>query len=130
MTGGAPSVEVVVDDFFGAELTPSTKHLAGRYRKVLAGKAVAISFQTAAEIRYGALRGGWGGAAWNGSMDYCGKRPPCFRKRSFVWWLAGDYQPRAARMSPLPELDLARIRRFVDPAQRTHPAARPRPDPH
>ena len=61
MTGGAPSVEVVVDTtVFGAELTPSTKHLAERYRQVLSGKLVIISFQTAAEIRYGALRGGWG----------------------------------------------------------------------
>ncbi|MDP8974948.1 MAG: hypothetical protein M3N28_00980 [Actinomycetota bacterium] len=61
MTGGAPSVEVVVDTtVFGAELTPSTKHLAERYRHVLSGKLVIISFQTAAEIRYGALRGGWG----------------------------------------------------------------------
>lgn len=61
MTAGAPSGGVVVDtSVFGAGLTPPTKHLAERYRAVLAGKPVVISFQTAAEIRYGALRGAWG----------------------------------------------------------------------
>jgi tRNA(fMet)-specific endonuclease VapC len=53
---------VVVDtNVYGAELVPNSK-LAVLYEPLLAGRAVLISFQTAAELRYGALLRGWGPA--------------------------------------------------------------------
>lgn len=53
---------VVVDtNVFGAELVPRSK-LAERYEPLLIGRPVLISFQTAAELRYGALLRGWGQA--------------------------------------------------------------------
>ena len=52
---------VVVDTgVFGADLSPSTKPLADLYEDVLAGRNILISFVTVAELRYGALRAGWG----------------------------------------------------------------------
>ncbi|MET0715990.1 MAG: PIN domain-containing protein [Mycetocola sp.] len=52
---------VVIDtDVYGAELTGSP--LALRYRSVIAGRPVFISFQTEAELRFGALLRGWGKA--------------------------------------------------------------------
>ena len=52
---------VVVDTgVFGADLSPSSKPLADLYADVLAGRNILISFITVAELRYGALRAGWG----------------------------------------------------------------------
>ena len=52
---------VVVDTgVFGADLTRSSKPLADLYADVLAGRNILISFVTVAELRYGALRVGWG----------------------------------------------------------------------
>ena len=52
---------VVVDaGVFGADLSPSSKPLADLYADVLAGRNILISFITVAELRYGALRAGWG----------------------------------------------------------------------
>ena len=45
---------------FGADLSPSSKPLADLYGDVLAGRNILISFITVAELRYGALRAGWG----------------------------------------------------------------------
>lgn len=53
---------VVVDtNVYGAELVPNSK-LAALYEPLLVGRPVLISFQTAAELRYGALLRGWGAA--------------------------------------------------------------------
>lgn len=50
---------VVIDtDVYGAELTGSL--LAVRYQPILAGRPAFISFQTAAELRFGALLRRWG----------------------------------------------------------------------
>jgi predicted nucleic acid-binding protein len=53
---------IVIDtDVFSAELVPGS-HLAERYAPIITGRKAFISFQTAAEVRYGALRRGWGRA--------------------------------------------------------------------
>ena len=53
---------IVVDtDVFSAELVPASR-LAERYAPIIIGRKAFISFQTAAEVRYGALRRGWGTA--------------------------------------------------------------------
>jgi predicted nucleic acid-binding protein len=53
---------VVVDtDVFSARLVPDSL-LAQRYEPVLAGRAEFISFQTLAEVRYGAQLRRWGAA--------------------------------------------------------------------
>lgn len=53
---------IVVDtNVYGAELVPGSK-LAERYQPIIVGRPVLISFQTAAELRYGALLRGWGPA--------------------------------------------------------------------
>ena len=53
---------VVIDtDVFSARLVPNST-LARRYEATLAGRLEVISFQTAAEVRYGAELRGWGGA--------------------------------------------------------------------
>ncbi len=53
---------IVIDtDVFSAELVPGSK-LAERYAPIIAGRPAFISFQTATELRYGALRRGWGAA--------------------------------------------------------------------
>jgi predicted nucleic acid-binding protein len=53
---------IVVDtDVFSADLVPGSR-LAERYAPLLTGRPAFISFQTAAEVRYGALRRGWGTA--------------------------------------------------------------------
>jgi predicted nucleic acid-binding protein len=50
---------IVIDtDVFSADLVPGSA-LTERYAPILAGRPAFISFQTAAEIRYGALRRGW-----------------------------------------------------------------------
>ena len=51
---------VVIDtDVFGADLVPGSK-LAAIYEPIIVGRPAFISFQTSAELRYGALRRGWG----------------------------------------------------------------------
>lgn len=53
---------VVIDtDVFGAELVPGAR-LAELYEPMIVGRPAFISFQTAAELRYGALRREWGSA--------------------------------------------------------------------
>ncbi len=53
---------VVIDtDVFGADLVPGAK-LATLYESIIVGRPAFISFQTAAELRYGALRRHWGSA--------------------------------------------------------------------
>ena len=50
---------VVVDtDVFSADLLPGSR-LAARYAPIIAGRPVMISFQTVAELQFGALRRGW-----------------------------------------------------------------------
>jgi predicted nucleic acid-binding protein len=51
---------VVIDtDVYGASLVPGSI-LAARYRPLIVGRPAFISFQTAAELRFGALLRGWG----------------------------------------------------------------------
>lgn len=60
----APSVRspVVIDtDVFGADLVPGSA-LPARYEPLIVGLPAFISFQTAAELRYGAMLRGWGAA--------------------------------------------------------------------
>ena len=52
---------VVDTDVYSAELVPGSA-LAARYGSLILGRPVFISFQTAAEIRFGALLRGWGRA--------------------------------------------------------------------
>lgn len=53
---------VVVDtDVYSALLVPDSS-LARRYDPLLVGRPVFLSFQTVAELRFGALRRGWGTA--------------------------------------------------------------------
>jgi predicted nucleic acid-binding protein len=57
-----PRGPIVIDtDVFSADLVPGAP-LTDRYAPIIAGRPVLISFQTAAELRYGALRRGWGEA--------------------------------------------------------------------
>ena len=52
---------VVVDTgVFGADLSASSKPLADIYADMLEGRNILISFVTVAELRFGALRAGWG----------------------------------------------------------------------
>ena len=54
---------VVVDtNVFGIALGNDPLSLAGRYAKHLNGAALVVSFQTVAELRYGALKANWGSA--------------------------------------------------------------------
>ena len=53
---------ILIDtDVFSADLVPGSP-LAERYAPLITGRPAFISFQTAAELRYGALRRGWGAA--------------------------------------------------------------------
>jgi predicted nucleic acid-binding protein len=57
-----PRGPIVIDtDVFSADLVPGAP-LADRYAPIIAGRPALISFQTVAELRYGALRRGWGHA--------------------------------------------------------------------
>jgi len=57
----APRGPIVIDtDVYGAELTGSP--LAIRYQPVILGRPAFISFQTEAELRFGALLRGWSAA--------------------------------------------------------------------
>lgn len=61
MTTATPRGPIVIDtDVYGTALTGS--ELAVRYRPLVAGRPVFISFQTAAELRFGAILRGWGAA--------------------------------------------------------------------
>jgi len=50
---------VVDTGVFGADLVPGSE-LSDLYEPILRGRPVFISFQTVAELRYGARRRGWG----------------------------------------------------------------------
>jgi hypothetical protein len=53
---------VVIDtDVYGADLVPASA-IAVRYEPLIVGRPAFISFQTAAELRYGALLRNWGAA--------------------------------------------------------------------
>jgi len=57
----APRGPIVIDtDVYGAELTGSP--LAIRYQPIILGRPAFISFQTEAELRFGALLRGWSAA--------------------------------------------------------------------
>lgn len=55
-----PAVVVVDTNVFGSDLVRRGAPLAGLYRPVLEGRSFVLSFQTVAELRFGALRQGWG----------------------------------------------------------------------
>lgn len=56
-TGRGP---IVIDtDVFGADIVPGST-LSALYEPIIVGRAAFICFQTAAELRYGALRRDWG----------------------------------------------------------------------
>ena len=60
MTARPARGPVVIDtDVYGAQLVPGSA-LATRYEQLIVGGLAFISFQTAAELRYGALRRNWG----------------------------------------------------------------------
>ncbi len=62
MTAARSRSPVVIDtDVFSADLVPGSL-LAERYASIITGRPAFISFQTAAEVRYGAIRRGWGAA--------------------------------------------------------------------
>lgn len=62
MTGAETRGPVVIDtDVYGADLVPGSE-LALLYEPVIVGRPAFISFQTVAELRYGALLRGWGAA--------------------------------------------------------------------
>jgi hypothetical protein len=53
---------IVIDtDVFSADLVPGSR-IAELYAPIITGRPAFISFQTVAELRYGALRRGWGPA--------------------------------------------------------------------
>lgn len=53
---------IVIDtDVYGADLVPGSK-LAAAYEPIIVGRPAFICFQTAAELRYGAIRRNWGPA--------------------------------------------------------------------
>jgi tRNA(fMet)-specific endonuclease VapC len=45
---------------FSARLLPRASGLVELYQPIITGRAAAVSFQTVAEVRYGAVHGGWG----------------------------------------------------------------------
>jgi predicted nucleic acid-binding protein len=50
---------VIDTDVFSADLVPGSR-IAEMYGPIITGRPAFISFQTAAELHYGALRRGWG----------------------------------------------------------------------
>ena len=58
---GSRGAIVIDTDVFSADLVP-TSRLAQRYAPLITGRPAFISFQTATELRYGAIRRGWGEA--------------------------------------------------------------------
>jgi predicted nucleic acid-binding protein len=62
VTSSADSNAIVVDTgVFGADLLRTQTPLVASYLPFLAGRPALISFISAAELRYGARRAGWGG---------------------------------------------------------------------
>lgn len=62
MSTSRPRGTIVIDTgVFSADLGPGSR-LADRCAPIITGRAAVISFQTAAEVRYGALRRGCGSA--------------------------------------------------------------------
>lgn len=60
MSGRTSRGPIVIDTgVFGADLVRRSP-LAERFEPLIVGRPAFISFQTAAELRYGALRRGWG----------------------------------------------------------------------
>jgi len=60
VTPAGPRGPIVIDtDVFSADLVPGSR-LAERYAQIITGRPAFISFQTVAELLYGALRRGWG----------------------------------------------------------------------
>jgi len=60
VSGQASRGPIVIDtDVFGADLVRRSP-LAERFEPIIVGRPAFISFQTAAELRYGAFRRGWG----------------------------------------------------------------------
>ena len=55
-----PAVVVVDTNVFGADLVRQGAPLATLYRPLLEGRSFVLSFQTVAELRFGAVRQGWG----------------------------------------------------------------------
>ena len=53
--------DVIDTDVFSADLVPGSA-LWARYEPIVVGRPAFISFQTVAELRFGALRRGWGEA--------------------------------------------------------------------
>lgn len=64
MTPASGRGPIVIDtDVFSADILPrDTSRLVERYAPITAGRPAFISFQTVAELQYGALRSGWGAA--------------------------------------------------------------------
>jgi tRNA(fMet)-specific endonuclease VapC len=60
MSTGSRGPVVIDTGVFAARLTPSGNLLAARYRTLLEGRPVVISFVTVAELGYGARLAGWG----------------------------------------------------------------------
>ena len=62
MTAQLQRGPVVIDtDVYGADLVPGSR-LAAIFEPIIVGRPAFISFQTTAELRYGALRRNWGAA--------------------------------------------------------------------
>ncbi len=62
MSPGRARGPIVIDtDVYGAELVPGSK-IAEAYEPIILGRPAFISFQTVAELRFGALHRGWGPA--------------------------------------------------------------------
>lgn len=70
----ARSTTVVVDtNVFSAELLRATNYLVQLYQPLLAGRRFLISFQTVAEIRFGARRREWGAARMARLVEQLGR---------------------------------------------------------
>jgi len=62
VSAARPRGPIAIDtDVFSADLVPGSR-IAERYAPIITGRPAFISFQTVAELRYGALRRGWGTA--------------------------------------------------------------------
>lgn len=57
---GEPVAVVVDTGVYGAGLSRKSEPLAARYARHLVGRRLVLSFQTVAELRFGALNAGWG----------------------------------------------------------------------
>jgi len=68
---------IVIDtDVYGAELVPGST-LAVIYEPIIVGRAAFISFQTAAELLYGALRRNWGASRMRNLRARIAAARPC-----------------------------------------------------